>query len=140
MNTAHKYIQTCSGIVSARSCSVILFGSTFEACHYHQKIPITEGCEAYRRGEREHVREMIYVVGQKPKEMKKAGLCYTVSGDAREWYLCGYIDEIAPEFAAFHPHGANFLLGPWEIEGKPNSKVDDYEPRPYKRFPLVINY
>lgn len=89
----------------------------------------------------------IYLLGEHPATYKKKGklrekqyVCYTIEGDARDWYVAGYwpplnADEtMRDKFKIFHPCGDNFLLTPWEVEG---SKIDDHDQQ-FSRVKITV--
>jgi hypothetical protein len=77
----------------------------------------------------------FYLLGARPKHRRSERECYPYEG--QDWYVSSYIEEIKPQFAEFHPFGISFQLGCWDV---PDCKIDDHEPKPYKRIPLIVEY
>lgn len=78
--------------------------------------------------------DRLYLIGRPPayyaRKVRDCGLWiskyrYRVDGVAADWYVSGYIEEIKPEFAAYHPFGANFYLDR-EREDKPLAARADH--------------
>lgn len=98
--------------------------------------------------------EFVYVVGDHPHTRRRGkklytrnNICYRVPGDDRDWYIaCYFHPELHKTYfktepkvdPKYQPFGNNFLLSPWDIPGKPDDKIDSFEPRPYERKDMTI--
>ncbi len=143
--TAQQISNWISGLghKNAIPCRITINEQTWEACRYNSVGTYKADMDAVRWGKHkageEYQIELLYCVGTLPKCYRKNGKdvfpksCFTVTNDAREWYISGYIEKIEPQFAEFHPFGVNFMLTPWDVDGK----VDDGE-KPYKRVQMTI--
>ena len=133
--TISTWLSTLPGVHDAIPGTVRIDGETFPAVRYKRTTArttaILPGCPAYDRGERETTREVLYCVGMRPKRMRQkyqfgseyvSKHVYTLPGDARDWYLCCYGEDIKPEHSASHPFGPSFMLSPWEVPS--GEKID----------------
>ena len=129
-----EYLLSLPGVTLAIDCSVTIDGETLQACEYRQIVPIHPGCPAYDRGEREHEKHALYVVGKRPAKVKARGkfdgdsyppkFYFRRDADERDWYCACYHDgPIEPEFAQYHPFGPSFMLMPWTV---PSGEAPDY--------------
>ena len=97
---------------------------------------------------------MMYVIGDHPllykkgrKPYLKRRVCFTIDGDTRDWYIACYFHpglvqtyfkqtvQAKPEH---QPFGNNFIMSAWDIPGKPDDKIDSYEPKPYERRRIEV--
>lgn len=125
------WLSALPHVERVRTSSVTLAKVTYyAAAHYWQTGTTPEGSRAYSEGQREYIREMVYVVGALPRSYLRGRAVYRFPGDARDWYVACYagivknrIQEPA-DVNEYHPFGQCFMLAPWDIAG---STVDDGE-------------
>ncbi len=134
-NSVAEWLHGLEGVFDAVPLSVQIGKAIYPAARYQQRLTAPENSEAWRRGGREYVREMIYCVGARPAAYVKSGnTCFRFIGDDRDWYIAGYVlKDVAsdPRYAEFHPFGEAFQLAPWSVPD--GTAIDHYEPRPYAR-------
>jgi hypothetical protein len=145
MNTVSKvaeWLSTLPHVADVHPVSVTIKGKVYHGARYKQTVPIAPGCPAYARGERAHIAEHMYLLGELPAHYRRSTkACYAIEGDDREWYVSSYFqDDVmvhGSKFKLHHPFGNTFMLSPWAVPD--GGKIDQYEPRPYARVPLTIH-
>jgi hypothetical protein len=110
-----------TGAKQVSGCVVKIGKHTFAAARYLDK---------------QHKEAHIYAIGMLPKTMERK-TCFPF--DNQEWFRAGYIkpEGIKPEFAEYHPFGANFILMPWQVPS--GEAIDKYEQKPYRRVPMTVS-
>jgi hypothetical protein len=149
---AQWLVQTCK-CHDVQAVRVEIDGELFDGCRYKQTHEYTADMDAVKWGKRKagdkYHWEAIYCLGRVPKSYGKPPrpgkstvtraqkVCYTFEG--MDWYVSGYVQSVDvllnPKWAGSHPFGLHFMLAPWNI---PNSKIDDYEPKPYVRHEMKV--
>jgi hypothetical protein len=129
-------------ITSTKPCTLTIGKTVYPACRYTETLNTPIGCEAYRRGEREYTREMIYVTGMLPSANLRGNVAFTIAGESDEWYVATYFGNVSArkqetkEPTKFHPFGNNFLLAPWNVPD--GQAIDHYARVPYRRVTVTI--
>lgn len=137
------WLESC-GCVNVRNCRVTIGNESWRACDYEQVHEYTSDMMACTHGGikpgTKYVTRSIYCLGDLPTPYRKRRekVCFPM-GDGMDWYVKGYIEKksISPQFEQFHPLGANFMVGPWDIKGE---KIDQYERKPYDRVTMSVEY
>jgi hypothetical protein len=117
-------------------------------CYYKRTLEYTASMDAVTRGDKKagdtYTEESIYCLGKLPKAKLKrnkpnpsAAVCFPYNG--HDWYIAAYMpkENLHEGNASFHPFGISFILRPWDI---PNSKIDDYERKPYTRQEMRVSF
>jgi len=137
-----KWLESC-GCHDVRPCRVTIGSETWEGAYYKRTLQYGN-CDAVRWGlkkpEDTYTRESIYCVGNLPKGYKPKRsnkVCYPSVGF--DWYIACYLNAPVDDerMAQYHPFGLSFILMPWDID---TVKIDSYEPKPYKRIPLQVDF
>lgn len=137
MQTVSQWLSAMPHIRNVQEVTITIGKSTWHGAQYESVGHYTADMDAVRWGKKkagdEYVNTMIYLVGTKPNHRRT---CYKFADDARDWYCASYMlpENMKPEFAQFHPFGVTWQLAPWDIEGQPESKIDDHEEKPYQRM------
>jgi len=146
--TVKQWLERDCRCFDVRPCIVEIAGERWEnAAQYSQTFTYTEGMDCVRDGRKKagdtYTETRIYVVGNLPKVKHPKNRKYPIDGVCfpyreQDWYVACYISaDRLKGFEHAHPLGANFILCPWDI---PNSKIDDGEPKPYKRFLMIVRF
>lgn len=142
-NDIVNYLSLLPSVLSVEPCRVTIKGISYNAARYKELLPVSEGTQAYRRGEREYMRETIYIVGALPAVKRNGNCVFRLAGDPHDWYVAGYYPayknrqpQPAGQPNQYHPFGAMFLLSPWDVK---DSTIDQYERHPYKRVAIIID-
>lgn len=107
-----------------RKLHITIRKTTYEAVEYVQ--PDTDG------------RKRIYVLGELPRcYVRSSRTCFRVPGSKADHYIACYMSaaRITPEFAQFHPFGANFMLLTWDLP----DAIDRYDRTPYTRIAMAVS-
>lgn len=130
-----QHLALCDGVKLGAAYLLTIGRQRFPAIRYTQVVPIQAGCPAYDRGEREHTREALYVLGElppsyvhNPGSMRASGLHYafdamsetpadTGAGTAGVWHVAGHLGRadmehadrgtVSPNWRDAHPRDAS---------------------------------
>lgn len=147
----HAWLVTVCKAHDVQDVKVTIGDQTWEGARYKQTFEYQLGMDAVTRchkkeGDKYQV-EAIYCLGKLPapklqgkgrRERVIDYVCFPF--EQRDWYVAGYMkDPLALTEAQkhFHPFGIYFTLRPWDI---PNERIDQYEIKPYNRFPMTLTY
>lgn len=142
MTTPSDIITYLTGIKNAKitrilPCYVTIGSRTYPAARYTEHLMTPENCDAWRRGEREYDREMIYCVGFLPSAKLNGNVAFTITGEPSEWYVAAYYGNVVKrkqetaEPNEFHPFGNSFLMAPWSVPD--GTQIDHHARVPYRR-------
>ena len=138
------WLQSLPKIKDVRPCRVTIGKKTFEGAYYVSIHEWQAGMDGVSRGEHkagdEYTRRSIHLLGAVPKHPHT---CFPFEG--KDWYVSCYMDPktaktLTPEQKAMNPFGVTFQISPWEIEGQPESTIDQYERSPYHRKPMTVEW
>lgn len=125
-------------VFDVRPCWVKIRRTVYPACQYSQQRANLNTGEDYTQ-------TMIYCCGLLPADYLRSSRIVFISG-GEERYVAAYWPQkrnahqktpnVGDPGSAYHPLGAMFLLTVWDAP----EKIDQYEPRPYKRVPITITF
>lgn len=139
--TLVEWLTSLPHISDVRGCRLTICGRVFDAARYSQTFEHPSG----------EYNDRFYVVGERPKKLKENKLVpdemyeskYNLKfpNDDGDWYTACHMDNynIKPEFAEFHPFGANFLLGRWPHE-QFNQRIDHFDAKKRERLPVEVQW
>lgn len=118
---------------------VAIGNEKWTGCRYNRTLEYTADMDAVRDGRHKagdkYTENRIYVTGKLPGAKRHGDkVCFPFEG--KDWYVAGYYQGNDPKYDEYHPFGVNFILAPWDV---PNSMIDEYEPKPYKRIDMAVN-
>ena len=118
-----------------RPCAVIIDHQIWPAVWYKQEVDTLAGSAAWLRGERTHVREGLYCLGQLPALYKHGRAAFPYKG--RDWYVASYRPKSAERgmVRQMQADVENFILIPRDAPGS----IDQYK-APHRRAPLTIRW
>ncbi len=138
-NQIGDWLAGLGGVFDVVPMTVQIGKTCYPAARYQQTCKVPENSQAWLRGEREYVRDMIYCVGARPACYRRSDkTCFRFIGDSRDWYIASYVlDDVAsnPQYSEYHPFGEAFQLAPWAVMD--GTAIDHYEPKPYARVATV---
>lgn len=122
-----EWLESLVDITDVRPVIALLRGREYEGAVYTQ------------RGE-----TRFYLIGDRPKKRKVCFNLYTEDSKMdHEWFVIGYVEkweELTIAQQEYSPFGNHFVLGAWDIEGDPGSKIDDYEDHKYQRIGIDLKF
>jgi hypothetical protein len=75
----------------------------------------------------------LYMIGVLPAaKVRRRKTVFRFKGNPFDWYVIAYKSlPIEPQYAEYHPFGANFIIGKWSVPD--GSAIDKYDTHPYTR-------
>lgn len=150
-----EWLKRTPNTTDVRGCQLTVCGQTFEAARYTQTFHYEPGMSAVSLGKKTvdetYSQTLFYVVGERPKKLKEnrktldgmLGSKYDLRfpDDDGDWYTACYIngDALEPQFAQYHPFGANFILSRWPHE-EFQQRIDHHEKKKYPRLPVEVQW
>jgi hypothetical protein len=138
------YLRSLPHCKDVRPCHVTIGKVTYPGAYYVQVNEWKSGMDGVVDGRHKvgetYEQRAIYLVGKRPFGLPRflANSCYAIEG--KDWYIACHTDTNKPldkQFEQFHPFGYMFIIMPWDVV---NSTIDQYEPRPYERTQIQVEY
>lgn len=137
--TSHKiaaWLSKTDGIDEVVPCVISIGEQSWAACSYRSSSKYTADMACVQDGRHKdgelYYERVIYCVGKLPKSYGNRKVAYRRNDE--DWYVSGHIEEVKPQFAEYHPFGANFLLRVWDLP----EPIDAYSTKPYTRIQLLV--
>lgn len=121
------WLQGLPTVLQAEPVTVVLNGAEYEAARYRKQLRPPPGSKS----EEPYITDAVYVLGKKPRFQRPNQTCFQVTGDQRDWLVACYWEGGITEF---QPFGPNFIIKPWDADGK----IDSHEPKEYTRIQIEI--